>query len=309
MLLNIGRIFELLIASIAGPLSVEDIHAILGRAPFFSAAALAPTKTILIDDNASEDDAPDADFEESYNSSELILNLCEEINAWRADHKVDQIDLSPWLVYKVFNKVYSQVASSEKVPKGMRDTGRALNMVAHIFYATWFAFGSFEKGELFELPNVIATTNTNPGKLKNYKRNDQFNVNVKPFLDASKDGNGMLAVSYVMAEHPLKNWVDRLIGLEWPIADNKKSEVSAALVGRLNENIPKTAREWFISKFNLAPSARLTSNVISAALKGCSASEGRDIIQEMQMNYSNSRNQDTIFNIRWEIERKFPEIK
>ena len=44
MLLNIGRVFEFLIASIVGPLSVEDIHAIMGRAPFFSTAALAPTK-------------------------------------------------------------------------------------------------------------------------------------------------------------------------------------------------------------------------------------------------------------------------
>ncbi|MCD5362478.1 antiviral RADAR system adenosine triphosphatase RdrA [Chromobacterium aquaticum] len=309
MLLNIGRIFELLIASIAGSLSVEDVHAILGRAPFFSAAALAPTKTILIDASAGEDDASDADFDEGHDSSELILELCEEINAWRAAHNVDQIDLSPWLVYKVFNKVYSQVASSEKVPKGMRDIGRALNMVAHTFYATWFAFGSFEKGELFELPNVIATTNINPERLKNYKGNDQFNVNVKPFLDASKDGNSMRVVSYVMAEHPLKKWVDSLIVLEWPIADNKKSDVDATLVRELNKNMPKTAREWFISKFNLAPSTRLMPNVIRAALEGCSASEGRDLIKEMQRSYSNSRNEDTVFNIKWEIERKFPEIK
>lgn len=306
MLLNIGRIFELLVASIAGPLSVEDIHAILGRAPFFSAAALAPTKTILIDANAGEDDTPDADVEESYDSSELVRDLCKEIDVWRADHKVDQIDLSPWLVYKVFNKVYSQVASSEKVPKGMRDTGRALNMVAHTFYATWFAFGSFEKGELFELPNVIATTNINPEKLKNYKGNDQFNVNVKPFLDSSKDRNGVFAVSYVMAEHPLKKWLDSLIGLEWPIADNKKSGIDSALGGEVN--MPKTAREWFISKFNLAPSTRLMPKVIRTALEGCSASEGVDIIQVMQGNYNTLRDINTVINITHEIKRKFPEI-
>ncbi|MDH0344090.1 antiviral RADAR system adenosine triphosphatase RdrA [Chromobacterium haemolyticum] len=309
MLLNVGRVFELLIASIVGVLSVEDVHAILGRAPFFSAAALAPTKTILIDANAGEDDVSDADFEEGHDSSELILELCKEINAWRAAHNVDQIDLSPWLVYKVFNKVYSQVASSEKVPKGMRDAGRALNMVAHTFYATWFAFGSFEKGELFELPNVIATTNINPEKLKNYKSNDQFNVNVKPFLDASKDGKSVHAVSYVMAEHPLKKWVDGLIELEWSIADNKKSGVGAVLGRDLNKKMPKTASEWFKLKFNLDPAKRLTDNLIETALKRCSESEARDAIEVMQNSYNGSRDISTIANVRYQFKKKFPEIK
>jgi len=54
MLLNIGRVFELLIASIVRPLSAEDIHAVMGRAPFFSTAALVPTKTITFDEKESK---------------------------------------------------------------------------------------------------------------------------------------------------------------------------------------------------------------------------------------------------------------
>ncbi|MBA2798651.1 hypothetical protein H1I79_09480 [Aeromonas veronii] len=147
MLLNIGRVFELLIASIVGPLSVEDIHAIIGRAPFFSAAALAPTKTILMESKASagEDNSAGADSVESHDSSELIRTLCEEINVWRRDHGVEQIELSPWLTYKVFNKVYSQLASGNKFPSSINDITWALNMAAYAFYATWFAFGSLKR--------------------------------------------------------------------------------------------------------------------------------------------------------------------
>ncbi|MFM5099357.1 hypothetical protein ACEUBD_16435 [Aeromonas veronii] len=186
MLLNIGRVFELLIASIAGPLSVDDIRAIMGRAPFFSTAALAPTKTITIDETDDNDEDIKENQAEEQTVSPLVGQLHDEIKTWRSNHHVDQIELSPWLVYKVFNKVFSQVASNEKVSNGMKNIGTALNMAANTFYATWFAFGSFEKGELFGLPNVVATTNVNPENLKNYENHDQFKTNVLPFTPTLK---------------------------------------------------------------------------------------------------------------------------
>lgn len=221
MLLNIGRVFELLIASIVGPLSVEDIHAIMGRAPFFSTAALAPTKTITFNEKESKPPSgiplhSKGIHSEQYNINLIVELLHKEIETWRQSCHVDQIDLSPWLVYKVFNKVYSQVASAEYVPNGMKHIGTALNMVAHSFYSTWFAFGSFEKGELFDLPNVIATTNINPENLKNYTSNEQFNINVKPILESFEKDNSLKAVSIVLAEHPLKKWIDEVIKLDWP---------------------------------------------------------------------------------------------
>ncbi|MFI3247464.1 MAG: antiviral RADAR system adenosine triphosphatase RdrA, partial [Ferrimonas sp.] len=144
ILLNIGRVFELLIASIIGPVSKDEIHAIMMRAPFFSTAALAPTKTITINEphnHVASDMGEDLDEPQSEQDDldKTVNQLHQEIEAWRADYKVEQIDLSPWLVYKVFNKVYSQVASNELVPKGMTEPRRALNMVAHTFYVTWFA--------------------------------------------------------------------------------------------------------------------------------------------------------------------------
>ena len=229
MLLNIGRVFELLIASIVSPLSVEDIDAIMGRAPFFSTAALAPTKTILFDDK--DERATSSANEESEMHQDAILDVTsmvqefqKRIEAWREKHHVNQIELSPWLVYKVFNKVFSQVASNEKVPSGMQDIGRALNIVAHTVYATWFSFGSFEKGDLFDLPSLIATTNINPEKLRNYKNNDQFNINIKPLLDSFGENNSLNAISIVLTDHPLKEWIDEAIKFDYGRHEEKAKE-------------------------------------------------------------------------------------
>ena len=244
MLLNIGRVFELLISSIVGPLSVEEIHAIMGRAPFFSTAALAPTKTITFNEKENKSNGGGDEGLEEPQNAEYDINLIaeqlyQEIEMWRQTCHVNQIDLAPWLVYKVFNKVYSQVASDEYVPNGMKRIRTALNMVAHSFYATWFAFGSFEKGELFGLPNVIATTNINPENLKNYKSNDQFNVNIKPILEAFDKNNSLRAVSIVLAEHPLKKWIDEVINLDWP---KSEENLEAKAEKYLREELGITAR-------------------------------------------------------------------
>ncbi|WP_147402473.1 antiviral RADAR system adenosine triphosphatase RdrA [Aeromonas veronii] len=235
MLLNIGRIFELIIASITGPVSLEDLYGILNRAPFFSTAALAPTKTLQLEDedarDTTEEQRPTNVKTEEDPQHALIIQLQDDIKKWRDTHSLELINLSPWLVYKVFNKVYSQVASSEIVSNGMKHIGTVVNRVAHTFYATWFAFGSFEKGELFGLPNVITTTNINPENLKNFENNDNFNVNVRPFAlnhseitnkqsesyqNRSKFGKNTRTVSYCLADHPLKIWIDEIIELKWP---------------------------------------------------------------------------------------------
>lgn len=306
MLLNIGRVFELLIASIVGPLSVEDIHTIMGRAPFFSAAALAPTKTISMESKASagEDNSVGADSVESHDSSELIRTLCDEINAWRQDQSVEQIELSPWLVYKVFNKVYSQLASGNKFPSLINDVAWALNMAAYAFYATWFAFGSFEKGELFGLPNVIATTNINPENLKNYTNNDQFNLNVKPILEASNKNNSLNAVSIVLAEHPLKTWIDEVIKLDWDHASTTSSGPGTPtraepIVGKASE--PKA---WLCKKLGLDAGNRLTEASIRAAIEDWSEIKCLELASEMEGIYPKATERTVLQKA---IDKKFSE--
>jgi len=318
MLLNIGRIFELLIASIAGPVSVEDIYAILGRAPFFSAAALAPTKTILIDEkdeklSAKGDETAVAGNDEEQDVSSMVDELHKAIKAWRDNYHVDQIELSPWLVYKVFNKVYSQVGSSEKVPNGMKDIGKALNMVAHTFYATWFAFGSFEKGELFGFPNVVATTNVNPENLKNHEKHDQFKVNILPFAptinqivnndtdykNKSIFGERARVVSYVLAEHPLKQWIDEVIKLNWQKDD------SVATTSNSKKPSKGSSKDWLCNQLKISPIPKvLTWQTIRDSLGDRSIKECNDLVNEGNSLFGNDR---TVTNLQKAINDKFAE--
>ncbi|OBR43608.1 antiviral RADAR system adenosine triphosphatase RdrA [Aeromonas dhakensis] len=279
MLLNIGRVFELLIASLVGPLSVEDIHAILGRAPFFSTAAMAPTKTITFNEKESKstsgaDEGSEEPQSEEYDLKLIVEKLHQEIETWRHTCHVNQVELAPWLVYKVFNKVYSQVASDEFVPNGMKDIGTALNMVAHVFYATWFAFGSFEKGELFTLPNVVATTNVNPENLKNYEQHDQFKTNVLPFTPtlnqiAKKDGEyqkkaafgqNARVVSYVLTEHPLKKWIDEVIKFDWP----KDEPISKPKSQKKDARV--TSDKWLAERLNITTAQAIDASEVGKAL-------------------------------------------
>ncbi|VXC43644.1 conserved hypothetical protein [Enterobacterales bacterium 8AC] len=282
MLLNIGRIFELIIASITEPLSEEAIHAIFSRAPFFSTAALAPTKTILMDAKASagEDNSAEADSAEGHDSSALIRKLSEEINEWRQTHGIEQIELSPWLVYKVFNKVYSQLASGNKFPSFITNIDWALNMAAYAFYATWFAFGSFEKGELFGLPNVIATTNINPEKLKNYTSNDQFNVNVKPILEAFENENSLKAVCIVLAKHPLKKWIDEVIKFDWP-----KDEPASTPSKAPSKDKKVTSDKWLAEKLTITPTDAKDAIAVEKALSTKSQTECKILWSEMSSEF------------------------
>ncbi|SUB66440.1 antiviral RADAR system adenosine triphosphatase RdrA [Photobacterium damselae] len=282
MLLNIGRVFELLIASIVGPLSAEDIHAIIGRAPFFSTAALAPTKTITIKEskssNATDEESEETQSEE-FDLNSIVKELHEEIEEWREKYVVNNIDLSPWLVYKVFNKLYSsQAASAEYLPNGMKNIGTALNMVAHSFYLTWFAFGSFEKGVLFGLPNVVTTTNINRENLKNYKSNDQYNVNVKPIIDASlNQDKNLMAVSVVLEHHPLKIWVDDVIKLDWP-----KDEPSKTSKTTKKETVKReTAAQWLAKKLNITTAQAIKVTDVMKILSTKDRDECQKLLDEM----------------------------
>lgn len=322
MLLNIGRVFELIIASIAGPLLIEDIHAILSRAPFYSTGALAPTKTILFEENIGRPPSPLGEFSTKEHirhieSIELITKLHDEISEWRKTYHVDQIELSPWLVYKVFNKVYSQVSSNEKHPYGIQHIGTALNMVAHTFYATWFAFGSFEKGELFGLPNLVATTNINPENLKNYENNDQFNLNILPFSPTLKQvsnkddgyeikcgfGKQARVVSYVLAGHPLKMWIDEIISLDW-----SKSARSAKKMATPKETEPKVVKTslpkaWLCEKLNLNVENRLTEASISKAIGNWTEDQCNSLAKEMETEFPKAAERMVLQKA---IDKKFP---
>jgi len=307
MLLNIGRIFELIISSIAGPISREDLQTILSRAPFFSTRALAPTKTLLIDylktENRSTTGVQNITGEaetvaEPSDEFDPIVVLQNDIDNWRKEHNLERVELSPWLVYKVFNKVYSQLASNEKIPSGMKNVGIAMNMVAHTFYATWSAFGSFEKGELFGLPNVVATTNLNADKLNNFEKNDHFNINVGPFAPSNSQiendnepyqirstyGKSTRTISYCLAEHPLRKWIDELIEVEWPSV--------------------RTAKEVLLEELNLPETDRIPWTKIELQLKD-DPDSARELLENLEAQFG--VNDIIVKNLKTRLTKLHPE--
>lgn len=298
MLLNIGRVFEIIIVSLLGDVSKEKLQSILTRAPFFSTRALAPTKTLIDNDEVNDEDDEDDEQENAdvQDLKEIVepefdaaTALVEEINIWRKDHNLDQINLSPWLTYKVFNKVYSQNANSKKYPNGMKDIHTALNIVAQTFYATWSAFGSFEKGELFGLPNVIATVNLSDSKLENFENNDLFNINLSPFApsfsqkeneETSKIKNKILygkqtqTISYYLADHPLRNWINELMNISWPKSGDPEKFL------RVELNIGTKG-------FN--------KNIISNAAKRKKKDERNSILEKMRAKFGDNNKDTEIF--------------
>lgn len=318
MLLNIGRIFELVIISITGPVTQEDIQAVLNRAPFYSTSELAPTKTLQFSDKgpkADTDESSSLDVEEErIHYSGAIAELSNEINEWRKFHEIDQIELSPWLVYKVFNKVYSQVTNNELNASGMRHVGTAINIVAHTFYATWSAFGSFEKGALFGLPNIISTTNLNSNRLKNFESHDHFRMNVGPFAPTSsqlamKDGNSYKnrstfgrntrTISYFFADHPIKKWIDEIIEIEWPAPEHAQPIGAGIDKGKPS----MTSKEWLCTQLNIPIPVRLTLKEIKSVIANKGHQECSKLLSKMVRIFP--KNDSTVANFKIAIEQMF----
>ncbi|WP_374518524.1 antiviral RADAR system adenosine triphosphatase RdrA [Undibacterium squillarum] len=259
-LLNVGRIFELLIMSVMVPVSYNDVERILLGSPFFSTNSLVPTKNLFFDDSVKESGQANVDQNgvDDYGfSGNLVSELVSDIEKWREQYELNEIKLSPWLVYNVFNKVFNQFASNEISSSGMTDIGGAINIAGHIFYSTWAAFASFEKGELFGMQNFISRVNIDKDRLKNFKKNEVFLVNLRPFL---RDAPGSLggenfdkkrrfgivtrSVSFSLLNHPLKKMIDECMNFDWP--DRKFFEKKKPL----DQNL--TSREWLCQKLNMA---------------------------------------------------------
>jgi len=295
IVLNIGRVFELIIVSLVSDIELSDLQRIRQRSPFYSASSLAPTKTIDLEDeltkgnklffnnkNESEkdnfDDAP-VDFPDE--NEEIWKILCDEINHWRKKYKVANANISPWLIYKVFNKTYSQVANNVHIPSGMQSIESALNVIGRVFYATWSAFGSFEKGELFGLPDIVATTNINSAK--NFYNHDNFRVNVGPFTPEQNQqsnsdrevyqhrkiyGEKTRAVSYVLATHPLKKWVDDVLSVEFKqkqYTNSQNEKKNLTQTEKITDISP--ARKFITKKLSIHPQARLVKTRIKTQLE------------------------------------------
>lgn len=220
-----GRIFELVITSLLRDLSETDIMMLLERPPFYSFSSIAGTKTMDLATDASS--SPFTEPDQRPVDTAVIRELVTQINAWRATNSIANFSLSPWLVYNVFNKVINQAWLFNKPlniaeqPKEV--TALGIIMIARqAFFSLWSALGSFEKGRLFGLPEIVANVNIGGGL--RFENSDLYRQNIAPFYSADgpvkRYGETVRAVTSLLGDHPLRSWLDKAIDLANGLTNN-----------------------------------------------------------------------------------------
>lgn len=201
-LVRIGRIFEIVILGLARDVTSGDLERIRSRPPFYSISAVAPTKTLMVSDEAGDEvDRRNAAMSPDAYERELA-KLAEDINAWRHKHELSGFNLSPWLVYKVFNKVMNQAhLFNRPVPVGASASQpqrkEVLSRAKLVFLNLWSAFGSFEKGPVFKLKVEVADVNIKTDR--GFVGSPAYNRNILPFLQEKST----CAVTAWLADHPI----------------------------------------------------------------------------------------------------------
>ncbi|EPV8934048.1 hypothetical protein KAT64_24150 [Klebsiella oxytoca] len=308
LMMNIGRIFEIVVASLCGDVRLIDLQRIIQNAPFFSARALAPTKNVTVAEeitkNKFNDETETSDFYEQQGDvadiqenhlAELVLNISQ----WRERHDLNNVRFSPWLVYKVFNKVFSQAANTANFPSGSKNIGKVIESIGKVFYSIWSAFGSFEKGRLFGLPEVVATVNLNSPY--NFVSNDHFNVNVGPFVvraeqvapAKSKYAASTRTASYYLADHPLKLWIEEALAVFAPAPKEQTPDTEVS-----------DTRIWLREKLGLEKDTRLTDKRIAASLENFSNDERASLVNEMLTLYPDHRVTSRLHDIIDQMKRE-----
>uniref|UniRef100_UPI003BA3797E antiviral RADAR system adenosine triphosphatase RdrA n=1 Tax=Aeromonas jandaei TaxID=650 RepID=UPI003BA3797E len=314
VLLNIGRIFELIITSLLGDVELIDLQRILHSAPFFSAKSQVQDITVSEqqDVDGGDQTTDDGNDEEVEDPLDLALSdLQQEISQWRKDYAIAQLDISPWLIYKVFEKVYAMVSD-----KGCRESGlaAALNKAGLVFYATWSAFGSFEKGRLFGLPEL--TTGVGLHSAKNFESNEHFKMNIghlaprnnqlplpdmKTAQERKHYGAGIRSITYVLTTHPLRKWIDEIPNLDkvsTTFSEPPMLGTTASIVGQASK--PKA---WLCEKLGLNTGDRLTESSIAKAIEAWSKNQCHSLFNEMETEYPKATERNVL---KKALQNKFP---
>jgi hypothetical protein len=207
VLLSVGRIFEIVITSLVRDMTTADMRSILNRAPFYSFGAMAQTKTV--ETYASDDDELSDESTAPIELEAELSQFAETINAWRKDVKLQDRRLSPWLVYNVMNKFFNQAWLFNHPKKSFppADVSQHIAWVGRkAFNSIWAAFGSFEKGQLYGMPPIIASVNIGDGQ--DFQNSDLYRQNITPFVGktskATQFGLRVGAITAMLESHPLK---------------------------------------------------------------------------------------------------------
>lgn len=237
-LLLCGRVFELLMASLTCDLSQSDLLRILHQPPFYSLAEFARTKTLDVSSEIADDDArgqdtapPPAAGEEDGETDTDLAELVVMVNQWR--RRVQIARPNAWFVFVVMNKFFSQVVYINRNTGQYSASGEILNLAMQAFNLFWSAVGSFEKGPMFGLPQVVATVNMS-GTAATFEQHPLYRQNISPFLQLrGNDGYhdfGTGSYTFALESHPLRRlWQDALAAIQQV---SPQQQASTAPAGR-----------------------------------------------------------------------------
>lgn len=239
-LLLCGRVFEVLVASLTCDLTSAEMTRIFHRPPFYSLAEFARTKTLDAGVATTDEDAQalqhaapaiSADEEAGFNAD--VADLVSQINAWRT-----RVQLAPpnaWFVFVVMNKFFSQVPYINQDGGLHGPSLEVLNLAMQAFNLFWSTVGSFEKGAIFGLPQVVATVNMS-GSSKNFEHHPLYTQNIAPFLQLRGDTGyydfGTGSYTFALESHPLRAlWQAALSNIQ-ENGDRRTASESQALATR-----------------------------------------------------------------------------
>jgi hypothetical protein len=135
-----------------------------------------------------------------------------------------------------------------------------------MFNSIWSAFGSFEKGETFGLPRVIAYVSMSSSS-KNFEQHAHYRQNILPFLQRINDKEPHHnfrtgSLTYALESHPLRALLQEVLN---NIREQPNSDTSTNDIGR---NVPvKKSRTTKPATSTVSASTRLNRIINETAKK------------------------------------------
>lgn len=275
-----GRILELVVTSLVRKVVVDDIERIAAAAPFHSAASIGAKHAVRfsVDDIEAYSIDADSDAEEPSEvlapddgefdlDRDLVVDeLARSIENWRNEHRLEELALSPWLIYCALNKTLNQVPLfTRPLSSGQQPTAESLSNVyasgMAAFNAFWAALASFEKGPIFDLRSEVSTVNL-LNRRGEFLRNNLYLQNIKPLVDmpsshSTVHGEQVHSITRVLADHPLR----KALGTSFEAACLYETEIA-------REEMETEGRIYLLKVLGISDSAaRLTSAAIQEAME------------------------------------------
>jgi hypothetical protein len=151
------------------------------------------------------------------------------------------------------NKFFSQVQYINRSAGQSAPSSEILNLALQAFNLFWSAVGSFEKGPVFGLPQVVATVNMS-GTAVNFEQHPLYRQNISPFLQL-RDGEGYHdfgtgSYTYALESHPLRRlWqgalsaVQQLSSPQQPATAPAYSATASAIPSGIDKRIDRYVNE------------------------------------------------------------------